>query len=426
MAMGKWDHEVAAVPDCAVVLPHDDSAVRIEADGHCEHVNGQAVIFVPPGDSSITATADTELARVFTSGNDTAALAHKPASRATPLRSPGGAPCSARRSVLLVDPGDKTVMENVRLGRTGLEVSVGCLGTGGHSRLGQAYGASFEESVDVVRTAIDLGVNFIDTAAGYKTEEIVGKAIKGHREDLVISTKNHILQEGSPYTGTNYISGVEFQKRVDQSLSRLDTEYIDVLHLHGICPHQYDFCVSEMVPALEQLRDQGKIRSTAISERFYVDPCHELLERALRDDYFDVMMVAVNWLNQSALRHVIPTAKQKDVGIQAIYAVRGKLATPETAREAIGEAVANGEVDPKDLDSDPLAFILAEGVSSLTEACYRFSRHAPGVDTVLTGTGHIGHLRDNISAIDMPPLPEDVLARLTQLFGRVRLVTLED
>jgi aryl-alcohol dehydrogenase-like predicted oxidoreductase len=146
----------------------------------------------------------------------------------------------------------------------------------------------------------------------------------------------------------------------------------------------------------------------------------------VEDDYFDVMMVAVNLLNQSALRHVIPAAKHKDVGIQAICAVRGPLATLAGAREVIAAVVASGEVARADLDAEPLGFLLADDVaSSLTEACYRFDRHAPGVDTVLTGTGRIDHLRDNIASIGGPPLPGPVLARLAKMFGRVESVTLE-
>ncbi len=68
-------------------------------------------------------------------------------------------------------------MEYTTLGRTGLRVSVAGLGCGGFSRLGQSAGRSVEESVAVVRQGLDLGINFIDTAAGYHTEPIVGKAL---------------------------------------------------------------------------------------------------------------------------------------------------------------------------------------------------------------------------------------------------------
>ena len=81
-------------------------------------------------------------------------------------------------------------MEITELGSTGLKVSVAGLGCGGNSRVGLGRGASIDECVDIVRTAIDLGVNFLDTAENYGTEEIVGEAAKKYqREDLVISTK---------------------------------------------------------------------------------------------------------------------------------------------------------------------------------------------------------------------------------------------
>jgi len=81
-------------------------------------------------------------------------------------------------------------MEYRPLGKTGLTVSVAGLGCGGNSRLGLGRGASFDDCVAVVRTAVDLGVNFLDTAEAYGTEEIVGAAVRSHdRTKLVISTK---------------------------------------------------------------------------------------------------------------------------------------------------------------------------------------------------------------------------------------------
>ncbi len=71
-------------------------------------------------------------------------------------------------------------MDHTTLGRTGLKVSVACLGGGGSSKLGKGQGASFEHSVSVVKAALDEGVNFLDTAAAYGTETIVGEAIKGN------------------------------------------------------------------------------------------------------------------------------------------------------------------------------------------------------------------------------------------------------
>ena len=108
-------------------------------------------------------------------------------------------------------------MEYTTLGRTGLSVSVAGLGCGGNSRLGLGRGASPDECVDLVRTAIDLGVNFLDTAEHYGTEEIVGKAARSYdREKLVISTKSLFrAAEAKPKDVT---------RKIDESLQRLGTD----------------------------------------------------------------------------------------------------------------------------------------------------------------------------------------------------------
>ncbi|MCC7019535.1 MAG: aldo/keto reductase [Ardenticatenales bacterium] len=80
-------------------------------------------------------------------------------------------------------------MQTVRLGRTGLDVSVVGLGCGGHSRLGMATGHDEAHAVRSVQHALDLGIGFIDTARSYGTEAAVGKALRGRRSDVVLSTK---------------------------------------------------------------------------------------------------------------------------------------------------------------------------------------------------------------------------------------------
>src|ERR687894_1801181 len=105
-------------------------------------------------------------------------------------------------------------MDTVRLGRTGLNVSRAGLGCGGKSRLGQAKGATFEQSVAVVKAALDEGVTIIDTAAAYGTEPIVGAAIKGVRDQVVISTKIQITKAGAARNGPDLIGSAEINKRI--------------------------------------------------------------------------------------------------------------------------------------------------------------------------------------------------------------------
>lgn len=304
-------------------------------------------------------------------------------------------------------------MQTRILGRTDLEVSVMALGAGGKSRLGQKQGADAAESVALVKRALDEGVTLIDTAAAYETEEIVGEAIAGRRDGLVISTKELIT---SAFGKDDLISADELTKRVEASLKRLRIECADILHLHGVRPAQYDYCVSELLPALERLREAGKIRFTGITEHFVADHKHAMLDAATWDGLFDVVMVGFNVINQTALAKVLPQARAKGVGTLCMYAVRGPLAWLESANALVMKLVERGEVDAADIDRDnPLGFLL-EAAPTLSEAAYRFCRHTPGIDVVIAGTGKIAHLVENIGSINGPPLPEQMQQRLTHIF----------
>lgn len=309
-------------------------------------------------------------------------------------------------------------MATVRLGRTDLDVSVAGLGCGGHSRLGQARGASEAESIAVVHRALDLGITFFDTARAYRTEEIVGKALAGRRDEVVISSKALVDRlDDHDYRA----SAAELRDSVHKSLRRLGTDHIDVFHLHGVRAPVYDHCREVLVPELLALRDEGSVRHLAISEAFIAEPGHEMLPRALADDVWDVVMVGFNLLNPSARARVLETTRARDVGTLAMFAVRRALSQPDELRRVCAELVGSGHVPEGALDADdPLGFLVHEGGAiSVVEAAYRFVRHEPGIDVVLTGTGSTEHLEENVRAILAPPLPADDLARLAELFGTV-------
>nr|PZN30581.1 MAG: aldo/keto reductase [Chloroflexota bacterium] len=309
-------------------------------------------------------------------------------------------------------------MEYVTLGRTGLKVSVLGLGGGGHSRLGQRTGASPEQSVAIVRRALELGVNFVDTAEAYGTEELVGEALRETRRDqVVLSTKKSVGRDG------RLISGAELERGLEASLARLRTDYVDVYHLHGVRPEQYDHALAELVPAMLKLRDEGKIRFLGITEAFVSDTGHEMMARAVRDDCWDVVMVGFNILNQSARERVLPETMRRNIGVLCMFAVRDALSRPEKLRQTVAELVEQGLVDRGALDpQDPLGFVL-EAAPSLPDAAYRFCRAEPGVHVVLSGTGNIAHLEQNAASILRPPLPEDIRRRLIDIFQRVDSVS---
>ncbi len=308
-------------------------------------------------------------------------------------------------------------MDTTTLGKTGLKVSVMGVGGGGPSQLGRRAGKPDAESIAIIRQAFDAGVNNIDTSENYGTEEIVGKAIEGiDRDTIVISTKKRSKRPITPQ---------DVHESVETSLKRLGTDYIDIYSLHGVLPEDYDYLRSEILPTFLRLREQGKIRFIGISEMFNQDMAHSVLKRALQDDLFDVMMVGFNILNQTARDAVLAESIQKNIGIQVMFAVRAALSKPEKLVEVVAGLIQKGQLDPADIDPDnPLGFLIAEGhAKSLVDAAYRFCRHEPGTHAILSGTGNPDHLKANIESLSRPPLPEDVVDRLKQIFRRVDSVT---
>ncbi|MFC1715442.1 aldo/keto reductase [Candidatus Poribacteria bacterium] len=308
-------------------------------------------------------------------------------------------------------------MDYTTLGRTGLKVSVMGVGCGGPSRVGQSTGKTEAESVTVIREALDSGVNFIDSSENYGTEGIVGQAIKGvDRSSIVLSTKKSTSRNTTP---------ADVEKSLENSLKRLGTDYIDVYHLHGVVPADYDYLASEIAPTLQRVREQGKIRFIGITEMFNQDLQHTMLQRAIQNDVWDVMMVGFNILNQCARDRVFAEAIEKNVGILIMFAVRRALSRPEKLTEVLQKLIENGQLDPDDFDKDdPLGFLIHEGGAvSVPDAAYRFCRYEPGTHVILSGTGNREHLRANIESFSRPPLPEEDVARLKHIFRQADSVT---
>jgi len=290
------------------------------------------------------------------------------------------------------------------------------LGCGGHSRLGKATGGSDEDAIRVVREALSLGVNFIDTAEAYGTEEIVGRALKEvPQHEFVLSTK----------VGVGKSTPAEFRERCLGCLSRLGVEYVDIMHIHGLSVADYPFALESLVPVLSELRSEGRIRFIGVTEVFAHDPSHEMLRLAGLDDVWDVVMAGFNILNQSARLSVLPWTRARNVGVLGMFAVRRALSRPERLQEVIREMAGAGLVDSAEFDlGDPLGFLVSDGVaSSLTEAAYRFCLGEPGLDAILSGTGSVEHVRENARSLCLPPLPPEVSERLRCLFANVDSVS---
>lgn len=309
-------------------------------------------------------------------------------------------------------------MEYTTLGRTSLKVSVAGLGCGGNSKVGQGKGQSGDRSVALIRRAMDLGVNFFDTARVYGTEKVLGEAIGNVPRDTVVVSSKH--EAGN-------VTADRIAAAIDTSLRELNTDYIDIYHLHGVHPHQYDHARAELVPALLRAREQGKIRFLGITETSPNDHGQTMLNRAVGDDCWDVMMLGFNMMHQVARTQILPHTMDRKIGTLIMFAVRNLFSVPGKLDATMKDLAADGRV-PEWLadDADPLGFLIHEGgAKSVIDAAYRYARHEPGADVVLFGTGNPAHLESNIASILRPPLPEADTARLAELFGHLQGVGLE-
>jgi len=290
------------------------------------------------------------------------------------------------------------------------------LGSGGPSRLGMQAGRTDAECAAVVRAALDLGVNLMDTAEGYGTESYVGRALReAPREQVILSTKKTVKREG------RVIPPGEVAPALEASLARLQTDHVDIYHLHAVRPEHYEQVRDTLAPRVLKLRDQGKVRFLGITENFRADPAHAMLERAVEDDCWDVLMVGFNLINQSARRHVLPAARERGIGTLIMQAMRRPFLHPERLRALLAELAARGRVDgAAAAGDDPLGSLLHPGgAESLPDAAYRFCRHTPGVDVVLVGSGSVKHLRADAESLSRPDLPPEDRAYVERLFERV-------
>jgi len=166
-------------------------------------------------------------------------------------------------------------------------------------------------------------------------------------------------------------------------------------------------------------------RFLGITERFNPDPDHSMLQRALQDDVWDVMMVGFNILNQSARGRIFLSAMEKKIGILIMFAVRLALSRPKRLKQCIKELIENKQINPNMIDKeDPLGFLIHDnGAESIVEAAYRFCRYEPGTHVILSGTGNLDHLKENIRAMQKPPLPKEDVIKLKKIFKNVDSIT---
>lgn len=307
-----------------------------------------------------------------------------------------------------------------RLGRTELQVS--------EMSYGAARGASEDPAgfTATVQAAIDAGVNLIDTATGYDggdSERVLGEALRGH-DDVLVETKYCPYDSYAPEAG--YVGTPQaLVASAEESLRRLRRDRLDILLGHGIRSVEtldrflHDGCGE----ALVHLREAGTVRFIGISELSEADGTHEVLRRALPTGLFDVVMLTLNFLLQTAAETVLPLCRQHDVGTVVMMPLNqasktsGLVSVP-AALECVRRHIAHGTLPDAPPYTDPALFDFLQP-HSIPAAGLRYVL-AHEVSSCCVGARTPARFLENCEAVDPPYLDAGRLARLRQLFGDIQ------
>jgi aryl-alcohol dehydrogenase-like predicted oxidoreductase len=303
------------------------------------------------------------------------------------------------------------------LGKTGLRVSAVGLGTMVHA--GHFGAMNDSESLAAIDTALDLGINFIDTSdaygAGY-SETLLGNALKGRRDKVVLATKGGNVMVG-PDRGKRIFDPDYIGKVMDGSLKRLHTDYIDLYQLHN--PTVDVIERGEVWRVLERAKQAGKIRHYGVSINTMEEGA-----AAVGDGRAETIQVEYNLLAQEPAATFFPAAQQASVGIIARVPLKrgiltGKLTQADEQRfqgEDVRARSFKGEAFAKELaKAEQLKFLVHGPVKNLTQAAIAFCLAHPAVSIVIPGARNAEQMRENASgsAVDLPP--ED-LAKTAELW----------
>src|SRR5882724_209237 len=298
-------------------------------------------------------------------------------------------------------------MQYRTLGRTGLRVSVVGLGTMVHA--GHFGPMKDSESLSAIDAALELGVNFIDTSdaygAGY-SENLLGNALRGRREKVILATKGGNVMVG-PERGKRNFAPAYIGRVLEESLKRLQTDRIDLYQLHN--PTLDVIERGEVWEILEKAKKEGKIRYYGVS----INSIDEGIA-AVKDGRSDTIQLEYNLLAQEPAEKVLPLAQEANVGIIARIPLRrgvltGKMTLADEQRfqgEDVRARSFKGEAFAKELaKADRLRFLVHGPVKSLGQAAIAFCVAHPAVSVTIPGARNESQMRENAAAaeLDIPP-----------------------
>jgi len=259
-----------------------------------------------------------------------------------------------------------------------------------------------EDAINIIRTAIEKGINFIDTADlyGYGDNETwVGEAIQPYRDDVIIATKVGNRWERGKTGWTWDPSKAYIKEAVKASLKRLKLEYIDLYQLHG---GTIDDPIEETIEAFEELKKEGLIRYYGISS---IRP--NVIKKYLSLSNIVSIMMPYSLLDRRA-EELFPLIKSKQVSV----IVRGPLAQGALTEAYAKKIPSDGVLNYSQAEVFQLIEKLKSMDRSITELALQFAIHDPVVATAIPGASSLKQLLANLDAGLKPPLAEEEIQRL--------------
>jgi 1-deoxyxylulose-5-phosphate synthase len=310
----------------------------------------------------------------------------------------------------------------VKLGRTGLDVSricLGCMSYGNPAVKSQAWSLSERESLPFFRQAIELGINFFDTANVYSlgaSEEITGRALKEYarRDEIVLATKVYgRMREGPNGTG---LSRKAVLQEVDASLRRLGTDYVDLYQIHRWDPTTP---IEETLEALNDVVRAGKVRYIGASSMFAWQFAQSL-EISRRNGWarFVSMQNFVNLIYREEEREMLPLCQSEGIGVIPWSPLaRGRLARPSNAeatnrseKDQYGARIYANLAESDRQIIDEVGKIAARRNVARAQVALAWLLGKSQITAPIVGATKPQHLQDAVAALDVKLTEEEVKA----------------
>ena len=310
-------------------------------------------------------------------------------------------------------------MEYVKLGNTGLDVSrlcLGCMGFGDPEAWVHKWLLNEEESRPVIKKALELGINFFDTANIYslgKSEEILGRALKDYanRDEVVIATKVH----GKMHDGPNGsgLSRKAVMSEIDKSLKRLGTDYVDLYIIHR---WDYNTPIEETMEALHDIVKSGKARYIGASA-MYAWQFQKALHTAEKNGWtrFVSMQNHLNLIYREEEREMIPLCREEKIALTPYSPLASgrltrdldeKTKRSETDQIAVSKYGSTEEADQ--IVIERLAAVAERrGIPRLHVALAWLLQKDP-VTIPIIGATKLSHLEDAVPALSLKLEPEEI------------------